>query len=319
MVDVLISRRWLFAQLLCTGIVLFAWINPAFATSLKDIRIGEYDKFTRIVFESDTELSAEQILSSDPGRLTVVFSNTRPAFMRKIPVDRSPLIDRLEVMSRKDRLSITLYFNSRHARFDTFGLKDPPRMVLDVFWQPPAGKLASESPRNEPAIIAGNRDHEGKEVLRSTQSTAGVQPEMYGQPQPNPADAETTLSLRDESSIPVEKQPGVTNRQASTGQRAEIRKPTPRNVLPPTPSVAVAPPDDSGASYSRGLQYYLILGLVFITIGILLLLVFMLVFRHHWGNEKRSLKTNEYLQHQDKRIASINARVQEQIQRYDEV
>lgn len=319
MVDVLIFRRWLFAHLLCTGIVLFAGIIPAFAASLIDIRIGEYDKFTRIVFESDAELAAEEILSSDPGQLTVVFSGTKPAFMRKIPIDRSPFIDRLEVRFRKDRLSITLYFSSRHARFDTFGLKDPPRVVLDVFWQPPAGKLVSESFRNEPAIIADNRDHEDRSASRASQSTTAIAPGMYDQSQPNPPIDGTQLSSRDEEVVSVEKQQGVADRQEQTRKKTETRQPTPRNALPPTPSLAVGTPDGNGTANSGRLQYYLVFGLVVITIGILLLLAFMLVFRHHWGNGKKSLKTNEYLQHQDKRIASINARVQEQIKRYDEV
>jgi len=154
MVDVLIFRRRLIAHLLSTSIVLFAWIVPSSAALLKDIRIGEYKDFTRVVFESDTALTTERISSPAPGRLTVVLVDTQPSFVRKIPVDRDRFIEDIQILSQEGRLSINLHLSRRYTRFNTFELNLPPRIVLDIFREASSSRIETRDTSNPPAATA---------------------------------------------------------------------------------------------------------------------------------------------------------------------
>ena len=319
MVDALIHRRWLYAHLLSTSIVLFAWLTPSSAALLKDIRIGEYDNFTRVVFESTTDLTTEGITASAPGQLTIVFADTQPALVRKIPLDRSHLIQHLKIISQKGRLSITLHFSRRYVRFDTFGLKTPPRVVLDVFWQTPTGQSESQSPQPKPTDIADTSEQSSSEPLSTAESTTSRLPTPQDQAPLSLSADETKIPLRDETIASAHNESGASDPQSAKIQQSEVQKPTAQQQMSSSSAVSPDSVDGKHSSYSAWLQYYLIIALVIITIGILLLLVFMLVSRHRWGSEKGLLKKDEYLHHQDKRIASINARVQEQLKRYDEV
>lgn len=319
MVDVLISRRWLYAHLLTTGIVLLALLSPAYAQSLTDIRLGEYDNFTRIVFESNADLAPEKIVSSNPSQLTVIFSKTNPAFIRKIPVDRDPHIDRIKVLIHDDKLSITLFFRNPHARFDTFGLKAPPRMVLDVFWQPPLHQPVSGSSPNKSVVMPMEKELPKGRPSSTAGPATGSFTGMHDRPPLDSYSDRRTSPFEDESIKTPKNDLAVSKPSAAITPKNDVQNKVSRRFSTSTASPTDSPADAGGETTSRSLLYYLVIALVIITIGILLLLVFMLMFRRHWGEEKRSLKTNEYLRHQDKRIASINERVQEQLKRYDEV
>ena len=78
-----------------------------------------------------------------------------------------------------------------------------------------------------------------------------------------------------------------------------------------------ASPPKSAARPSR-LQFYLVVALVLITIIILALLLLMLLSKHRWVEDKSRLSAKEFLQNQEKRIASLDARIQEQLKRYEE-
>ena len=319
MVDVLIFRRWLYAHLLTTGIVLLAWLPPVYAQSLTDIRIGEYDNFTRIVFESNATFEAEKIVSSDPGKLTVIFRKTNPAFIRKIPVDRDPHIDRIKVFTHDDKLSITLFFSNPHARFDTFGLKAPPRMVLDVFWQPPQQQPVSGSSPNKSVVMPMEKELPQGRPSPSTGPATGSLTGMHDRPSLDSYSDRKTSPFEEESIKTTKNDSAVSKPSAAITPDNEVQNTVSRRFSTATGSPLDSPVDAGGETTSRSLLYYLVIALVIITIGILLLLAIMLMLRRHWGEEKRSLKNNEYLRHQDKRIASINERVQEQLKRYDEV
>ena len=70
---------------------------------------------------------------------------------------------------------------------------------------------------------------------------------------------------------------------------------------------------------AKGLQYYLLVALVILTIAILSLLVIMLISRHKWTNGKKVLKIEDLLHRQDQHIASINSQIEEHLKRYDEI
>ena len=78
-----------------------------------------------------------------------------------------------------------------------------------------------------------------------------------------------------------------------------------------------AQPADAPAR-SNWLQYYLVIILVVLTIIILTLLIMMLLNRSRWEVERLPMRTHDFLNYQDDQIANLNARIQEQLKRYDD-
>ena len=226
------------------------------AALLKDIRIGEYDKFTRIVFELDSSIKPEHIVRISAGQLSVVFANTSAEFIRKIPVERSRHIKNIQLWDKTNQLSAVISFDFEHFRHESFPLNNPPRIVLDI--QPLA--IAPES------IVAGP-------------------------PAESKASEETLAQV--------------------------VRSKTPEPSSEPQIKVAL-PVHQKPATRTSRLQFYLVVVLVLITIAILVLLLLMLLSRHRWANDEPHLGPKEFLKDQDKHIASLDARIKEQLKRYEE-
>jgi len=329
MVDALISIRRGCVYWVSIGILLFAAPCLSFAARLKDIRIGEYEKFTRIVFESDIEPSDEQILSSPPGQLMVVFKDTQPAFRRKIPIDRGPFIKDLQIRIQNSQLTIVLDFNRQYERWKTFQLGSPPRFALDVFWQEAASipePVRDLQPRPETSSIG---DHQ-------VNSEPGFAAEPFDIPIPD-VDSETSppppsnenrnadVLDRDDTPLPFQNENIISVESGNAS--APLENETTHNITDRTPIIGQpATPSDTENSIAKSrpsgygrFQYYLIVALVVITIGILFLLILMLISNRRSRRKPTPPKIDESLKHQDERIASINARVREQLKRYDEV
>jgi len=311
------------------GIVLLASIYPSEAARLKDIRIGEYEKFTRIVFESDIEPSDEQILSSPPGQLMVVFKGTQPAFIRKIPIARGHFIKDLQIRIQNSQLAIVLDFNRKYERWKTFELGNPPRFALDVFWQETASiPEPARDLQPRPEISSIGDDQVNSEPGFAAEPFDIPIPDVDSETSPPPPSNESwnaDVLYRDDTqpALPNENIISTQSRNASPPLENEIA----HNITDRTPIIGqLETPSDaensiekSRASESGRFQYYLIVALVVITIGILFLLILMLISNRRTRRKPTPPKIDESLKHQDERIASINARVREQLKRYDEV
>ena len=320
MVDALISIRRGCVYWVSIGILLFAAPCLSFAARLKDIRIGEYEKFTRIVFESDIAPVDPQIRALPSGQLTLVFKETQPAFIRKIPIDRGHFIQDLQILVQKDQLAIVLDLNRPYERWKTFELGNPSRFALDVFWQ--AGASIPEPAQNlqTRAEAPSIGDEQANPAPGFTEAPLDTPiPGIESETAPPPAsdeiwnsdrlDNETIITAQDRnaSAPPVnEITHESTDRAPAIGQSA-------------TPSDAEKGIETSRPSGVGRFQYFLILALVVITVGILFILIWMLVSNQISRRKAAPPKIDESLKHQDERIASINARVREQLKRYDEV
>ena len=95
------------------------------AANLKDIRIGEYDAFTRIVFEFDQHIASHTVTYPRPHDLEIMFTGTLPAFKRRIPVERSRRIEALHIWMKKDGVSAAIHFSDSQLRFETITFNAP--------------------------------------------------------------------------------------------------------------------------------------------------------------------------------------------------
>lgn len=296
---------WLSRLSIYAGVAaLFGLANMAIASELKDIRIGEYDEFTRVVFEFTDAVAPQHFDDRTPGRLTVEFPNTQPHLIRKIPTDRSPRIDDAQLWQTESVLSAVLLFPFDRFRFDFFTLAEPNRIAIDIF------PLKNAAPSSHMGDI--KEKNQGND-LSSAKSES----------QPAPAD-EIDINLS-----PMTQDPpiDVQTLQKTSLKTDSAQSPVVENVLATSrpPLAEIGQPENKKENHiSRSipfavrLQYFLMIGLVIIIIALLGLLVLIMFSRHKTKNIATSIGTNDYFKHQDEAIASLNTRIREQLKRYDE-
>ena len=289
------------------AIILTIFTAISNAALLKDIRVGEYEGFTRIVFEFDTPVGTTQILPTTQGRLKAVFGNTSPGLRRKIPIERSRHIKDLQIWNQNGKLSVVLIFDLARFRHDSFPLNHPPRIVLDI---QPLKSVAKNAPA--PAQPTREVADQSRQVAQSA-TTAPKSPSV------DESQMEAEAGQNSENNAEAEpSQQRTIAEKAGPAIRSTDIKPNDTNSAEPQVQVP-ADGNPKATKQSNRLQFYLVVGLVLITIFILALLLLMLLSKHRWAEQKSRLSAKEFLQNQDKHIAALDARIQEQLKRYEEV
>ena len=266
--------------------VIFIWIPDLNAAALKDIRIGRYTAYTRIVFEFDEPIAVTDHIVQSSGRMTVVFPDAKPEFVRKIPFERSPRIEKLQFWLDHNGLSVVLFFNFLYYRYESFNMGNPFRIALDVYPLTKPSQISQQLKTEDvtqPAV--------GKVPEQVVQSESELQREPEKTiPQPDKIQADPgqltikekavlqqvqTLETPEEGKLQNDKAP-LTENQGEIAKKAE------QIIASPAPADPFAV-----ESQSSSLQYYLVLALIILTIVILGLLVVMLLSHNKWASSKR--------------------------------
>jgi hypothetical protein len=291
-------------------VILNAYVTAAQGAGLRDIRIGEYEQFTRVVFEFDAAVAPPVITSPAPGRLSVTFAGSEPRLIRKIPDHRSALINAIELWHSGPGLTAALVFDVEKIRFEWFGLSDPDRIALDVY------PLAVPATSALPTISAA----ETPDVMETHDSVASD-----GTDKPKSAAA----AIEDNTEAPAQEPVVPTSAPLPTAAA-----PAPTVASTEVADLQIRMQHDTGdvgstgtlngavnsdISFTHRLQFYLVIGLVVITVIILGLLVLMLLARHRLTKEATSINSQWTLQHQDERISTIDACIEQQLKYYDEI
>ncbi|MGD8833399.1 MAG: hypothetical protein PVI54_08320 [Desulfobacteraceae bacterium] len=284
MVNILICRSWTFLSLLYTGIAIFNWSGPAQATQLLDIRVGEYDKFTRIVFDLDRPTPNPDIEIQSSGQLLITFKKASVNLIRKIPVERSRHLKKLQLWQRQGGLSALLIFDYPGIRIESFRLSDPPRFAVDIF---PTAEQTKDNmtKRSDPLVPVPNEsvplvekiDQPSKNGLatKHVQSTTHEQNSDITEKKTTPAQS-------------VETTPRADNGPTAMAMEKVQPRMTRQRIPKPTKADSVDPQNSSRPSQNL-LQLYLVVTLVIITIAILLLLILMLFTRQRLSDERNEV------------------------------
>lgn len=325
-VGLLNLKKWIIQPVISVGIVLVAWIYPSGAAQLRDIRVGEYETHTRIVFELSDTTSVERIIPMNSGQLTVIFPNTGIDLIRKIPFDHSDRLKTLQIWHRQNELSLVLTFAFKQFRYERSKYDQPTRLVLDVFQltsdkatsAPPAtkepamppepGNHASASVEPAPGIAPQQQVDTPEQLLQSGEqvpSSRMDEPVTAQASQPISPDAAKHVRQPHTSAKPPALQPSEASTQAATVRTESL-----------PPDRQSGPPQMSTPQPKR-LQYYLVIGLIMLTLVILVLLLVMLVSKSHWANASSPIQPDEFLERQEERIAEIDAKIHEQLKRFD--
>ena len=136
MMDVLTRRLWLSLLLLFAVYYCFPGTSPCLAALLKDIRVGEYDTFTRVVFEFDTpETINNPIMDQGEARIQIAFAQAQPEFVRRIQLPGATRVKDIQVITDQTGLSAVILLSEPYSRTDSFNLNAPVRKVLDIYWE----------------------------------------------------------------------------------------------------------------------------------------------------------------------------------------
>jgi hypothetical protein len=315
MVNFLNCRSWTFIPLLITCIAILDWYGLADAAQLKDIRVGEYDKFTRIVFELDGPTPDPDIEIRSSGQLLVTFHKASANLIRKIPVERSPHVNNIQLWQRQERLSALLISDYPNIRIESFRLTSPPRFAVDIF---PVAEQAKENmtERSGPLVPAPDESSPSAGINDQPSETGLATKQVQSTTLEHPTDS------TEEATMPEESVQTTTEADSSAPlppMAVEKVQPTmPKQRIPESTKTDSVDSQNSPPSKQNRLQLYLVVTLVIITIAILLLLLLMLLTRHRLSDEKTTLKPSQRLQNQDRKIAALNSRIRDQFKRYDE-
>jgi hypothetical protein len=293
------SGSWIIFTLFLAGTTLLLRPCPVTAGQLLDVRIGEYDGYTRIVFEVDTPSAQPRIDIGTKGQLRVVLEHTAVNLVRKIPVERSRHIHNIQFWQHDGHLSTVIKLDYTQYRIKTFSLDAPPRVAVDIF---PEASHAGDSQAlataaKSPAKPSPEIPLEKNVPQQTSEQDAAVQ----AHPSERPASKEVESAQ---------------NRPAGTTlEEAKPQKPI-ANASDPDKET-MSPPMRSNRQSVFRLQFFLVIGLVVITIGILFLLLMMLFARHRFSKVKSKLRASDFLHEQDKKIEAIDDRIKEQFERYE--
>ncbi len=313
--------------ILCAGFVLIAWTCPSYAAQLKDIRVGEYETHTRVVFEFSDTIAPETIRPLASGQLSVVFPDTGLDLIRKIPMDRSEKLKDIKIWQRKNELSLVLTFAFEHFRYERSKIDKPIRLLLDIYrlTAPESAFLPAPEEKAAPAEslkAAGDPDARPPTKRPETMPVSENEPASPTEAEPSSStDREAGL---DERSPPPQDENGISPKETTLQQApvsAETAGPEQAPAAkskPPEPARMPVPPPET-ATRPGQLQHYLVIGLVILTLVILVLLLIMLVSKSRWVKSGPPIKPGDLLASQDQRIAAIDAKIQEQLKRFDKV
>jgi hypothetical protein len=293
------SKHWLFAVLCNAIMLLLACMTPSWAALLKDIRTGEYETYTRIVFELDSAVK-EPVISQTAEQVQVVLSDTQPDLKRRLPPGVSRHLQDIKIQTvHPDKMSIIIQHGARISRISAFELHSPPRLVLDAHW-------ATSEPTLEPrdALLPSPVDQEPlfAAIVQDTPPIRSLAPP----PLINSPMIEDTPGTQIFESEPLPFHvhlpgPPVSSDDSAAAITTEYHAP------PPVTSVHHL---NSGPK-SHPFQIFLAIVLVTIIIAILVFMALMLLCRNHWIHFDETSRVSGYISKKNAYITRGDTSLQE--------
>jgi hypothetical protein len=284
MMELLNPRNQIILSVLCVGFILVTRVCSVDAAELRDIRVGEYGTHTRIVFEYGGTIPHETLRSRASGQLFVGLPDTELDLKRKIPIVPSRNLKEIKIHQRRNELYLLLTFAYDHFRYELSQIDQPKRLILDVY-------------RVATAETTSFSETAGKAVASAPDREDG------------PPDRTKDLNQQPSDLLKANEAPDRQPPTPETVAPAQTAKSEPAHGQTPVPPL-------QPAARAGRMQHYLVIGLVILTLAILVLLLTMLILKNNWAKPEPSFKSDDILKLKDDRIATIDAKLEEQLE-YD--
>ncbi|MBW2557532.1 MAG: hypothetical protein JRD69_01615 [Deltaproteobacteria bacterium] len=128
------SRAWVILAVciaICCGVT-----TVASASLLRDVRVGEHEDFTRLVFEFDSPARYSPPVLKDKDTIAVTFLKSKtPDTLTRRNLQRSTRhFNTVTFEQRGSDLTVHVTVTPPHFKIKAFSLLKPSRVVIDVHW-----------------------------------------------------------------------------------------------------------------------------------------------------------------------------------------
>jgi hypothetical protein len=225
------ARRARAARPLASAAALVACLLalPAWAATLKDVRVGQHPDFTRIVFEFDEQ--AGYRIKRSGAELVVTLDAASKAWK----LGKRGAVAALQLDASRDESVARIRLTKSDLRLQEMILANPPRVVLDLFGEEPVARSSAAPPRTAPK----------KPVARATpapQATAKAEPATPPPPAPAKPPAPEPKPEAASAPMPTPAPPRAEAPEAAAAPAAPlIARPAPRPAAPAPEAAAAAP------------------------------------------------------------------------------
>lgn len=283
-------------RLMLIAAVVFTLSQPVWAqaASLKDVRTGKHEKFTRIVFEFQDNVLFENPEIKGKGNFSVIFLDSSTTLPRLTLFKTGPiqLVQSIEFVQQKSNLIANVRLSFPYFILKSFPLSGPNRIVIDAY-QVSSSPEKSES--NESLL---------EKSLTETSTTPGEK-ELKNAPQ-----------------IVLEKEDGSQPITPSGVEKSELKETQPSEkvfsskVANQMPEKHLgSPSSDSGSAMT---QIYLLAVLNVLTTVIVVLMIFTLLKKKHAIDYGHLFEIMEFIKTSDESIETIDAQLKNAFKEYDE-
>jgi hypothetical protein len=299
------------------------------AANLKYVRTAKHQDFTRIVFEFRNAAQFNEPVIHGEGKFSVAFPDSTTVLPRQILYKTTQIqpVRSIEFTQKETLLTAVIKLSFSDFKLKAFSLSDPNRVVIDAYKTipPPGGIVPEESLHPKP-------------MVKESTETETKDPKAV--PEESPAEELTRV---------VKKEPEVIPDKFSatqTGDKFEIKKNAASDIiqdqlkdpikedLNKVPAVPIQPqsapdepaekprqikPANSLPSMDKNytLQTYMLVLLNFLTIVIVLLLIFNLLKNKSGMNSKHGGKISDTVKTGDERISAIDAMINREFKKHD--
>jgi len=239
--------------------ILLTLATPAVSeipTRLTKIRVGDYTKYTRIVFDTNkvAHFSVDPKSILDNKGITIVFPRTITTLGPKLVFPKIPFIQSVITRQVNGTLHVTLHLSHPYSDSNIFALKQPNRIVIDLFWPQKTAQVTT-SPTKKPASKPEKKPIRPPTVVKPPQKTTPAElkpkkpsPEatIAHKQQPEKAASPPPIIPSKEKESPLEAPPLQKPVKETPIQKTSIKEST-ITKTPPAPkkkqeSVRPAPP-----------------------------------------------------------------------------
>ena len=284
---------------LVLGVTGILSIGTAEAATLNELRIGNHGDYIRIVFELSDQAQYQLNQDTDANKISVRFLKTNTTISENLKKVQVSCLEEINTLQQDDQIVAHLHFNSRWHRLDPFPLREPDRIVLDVFCGQGAG---TEQTKNE-------------YQLDQTAEAADTAPEK----KPDKPDSISTLtnpeSAKTETAALVSEEPPViestTSSTVVTESPIQISQPKPKQTTKPVTPPKVAPQKEDP------FQKYLLILLAAIT-GIIVMLIALIVIQKKSQSTGSGLVTGNAQADPDEAMHAIDQQIKAKLMKYDD-
>ncbi len=267
--------------------------------TLNEIRVGNHGAYIRIVFELSSQAQYQLEEDTAANRISVQFLGANTTLSEKPDTPQSGCLEGLTTLKHDNYVSAYLNFNSGWNKLNPFILREPDRMVLDVFCGEGISTDRSQTDNQvEQAAQIQVTTSEDKPESPEPISALTNKPQVETETQPTVAKKPSEKELTTPSALETESQmqgANLTNSQA----------------VKPLTTIAVAP------KKKDPFQRYLLILLAAIT-GIIILLIALIVVQKKSQSAGVDDDGDTAPAEPDETMRAIDKQIKAQLMKYDQ-